>query len=156
MTADDSQSDPPENVAALLDRIDAGWRRFHEAIAGIPDERMGEPGVTGDWSLQNLFGHIAFWEDIAVQKIPHALAGQPSSDGDVQALNAADHAARRGRSLPEERAAMEQAHAALVAQLETIAGADAGALDAAVRDDTYLHYDEHRAEIAAWRRRHGL
>lgn len=156
MTDDSTHPDPSTDISALLERIDRSWRQFHAAIDGIPDDRMDDSGVSGEWSLKNLFGHLAFWDENAVRQIPRVLAGQPRAESDFQALNDADHAARRGRTLPEERSAMEQAHAELVEQLETIAGADGTALDAAIRVDTYEHYDEHRRDIEAWRRRNGI
>jgi hypothetical protein len=153
---DAAHTPPPPDVGDLLDRIDASWRRLHEALVDIPEDRLEEPGVTGEWSVKNLFGHIAFWDEHALRQLPRVLAGRPREEDDVQALNEADHAARRGRALPEERSAMEQAHAALVEQLATIAGAEAAVLDAAIRDDTYEHYDEHRGEIEAWRQANGI
>jgi hypothetical protein len=51
---------------------------------------------------------------------------------------------------------MHQAHAALVEYLEGIAGLDAGAIDAAIRGDTYEHYEEHTPDILAWRKRAGV
>jgi hypothetical protein len=146
----------PADVHGVLDRIDVGWRELMEALDGIPEERLQEPGVVGEWSLQNLFGHLAFWDEHAVQEIERALAGQPREDTGWQELNEADHAARRGRTLAEERAAMHQAHAAVVERLEAVAGLDAARIDAAVRPGTYGHYEEHIPDIRGWRERAGV
>jgi uncharacterized protein (TIGR03083 family) len=147
---------PPDDIARLLARIGDSWRGLHETLDGIPDDRLEEPGACGAWSVKDLFGHLALWDDNAVAQIPRVLAGHGRAGNDVQAMNDADYAEHRDDPLPKQRAAMERAHAALVEQLETIAGADATALDAALRDDTYEHYDEHRREIAAWRAREGI
>jgi hypothetical protein len=149
---------PPADVHELLRRIDVAWSDFLDAIDGIPDDRMDEPGVAGEWSLKNLLGHIAFWEDRAVGHIERALAGQPDeeSDDEVDALNAEDHATRRERSVSEERAALHRAHAAVVELLESVEGLDTSDVDEAVRWDTYQHYAEHAPDIRAWRRRAGV
>lgn len=156
MTESEPQGSRPRTIGDLLARIDASWRALHEALDGIPENRLEEPGVTGDWSIKDLYGHLALWDENATQQLPRVLAGHPRADSDVQAMNDADFAARRERPLPEQRAAMEQAHADLVEQLRLISGADATALDHAIDVDTYLHYDEHRFEIEAWRSRHGI
>jgi hypothetical protein len=147
---------PPSDVNELLDRIDASWRRLMAAIDGVPDDRLAEPGASGDWSLQDLFGHFAFWDEHALAEIDRALAGLPREDNEWQAMNESDHAARRGQSAQEQRVAMHQAHAALTERLEGIANIDAKKVDAAIRADTYEHYDEHLPGIEKWRQRAGF
>jgi hypothetical protein len=149
---------PPADVHELLRRINDGWSDFLDAIDGIPDERMAEPGVAGEWSVKNLLGHIAFWEDRATSHIERALAGLPDEESDevVEGLNAADHAARQDRTLSEERAALHRAHAAVIELLESVESLDAADLDEAISWDTYRHYAEHVPDIREWRRRVGV
>lgn len=146
----------PDDVNELLERIDAGWRALMQALDDVPDDRLEAPGVCGDWSIANLMGHLAFWDERAVAEIERTLAGLPEEEVDFQPLNEADHAARLGRTLAEERSAMHQAHAAVVARLEEVAGIDAAALDEAISPDTYDHYAEHVVDIRDWRRREGI
>ena len=117
---------------------------------------MSDPGVIGEWSLKDLFGHLAFWDEHAVAEIERALAGLPREDDAWQEMNEADHAARRDRTLPEQRAAMHQAHAALVERLESVAGIEAARIDEAIRVDTYEHYRDHITDIRTWRQRAGV
>ena len=155
--AEPSPSRPaPADVHALIARIDESWREFLAACDGIPEERGNEPGVVGDWSLTNLYGHIGFWDQQAIHDAESALAGRPNANDDWQELNDADHAARHGRTLPEERTAMHQAHAALIAHLEGVSHLDAGALDDAIKASSYGHYEEHIPDIAGWRERSGV
>jgi hypothetical protein len=111
--------------------------------------------VIGDWSLKDLFGHLAFWDEHAMEVIERALAGFPREDNAWQEMNETDHAARRDRTLPEQRAAMHQAHAALVERLESVAGIEAARIDEAIRPDTYEHYLDHIKDIRSWRQRAG-
>jgi hypothetical protein len=145
----------PEDVSALIARIDDSWREFLASLDDIPDERLEEPGAVGEWSLKNLFGHIGYWDDLALRNADAALAGQSASFDDWEELNEADHAARRGRTLPEERAAMHQAHAALLERLEGIAGIEAAMIDEAIKGASYEHYDEHTIDVRDWRDRVG-
>lgn len=152
----DENNSPPGDVHALLARIEDSWRRLFAALDGIPEDRLADPGACDDWSLKDLFGHFAFWDRNAVEEVDRALAGQPRQDNAWQAMNEADFAARRERPLPRQRADMHQAHAALVERLDAIAGLDAASIDANIKPDTYLHYDEHVPDILAWRQREGL
>jgi hypothetical protein len=146
----------PADVHALLERIDEAWRKLFAALDDIPEDRLSEAGVIGEWSLKDLFGHLAFWDENAVREVDRALAGLPRQDNEWQKMNEGDHAVRRDRTVPEQRAAMHQAHATLVERLEGIAGIEAESIDAAIRPDTYEHYEDHIGDIQTWRTRVGL
>lgn len=154
MTVDNTTASPG-NVRALLARIEASWSVLMDTLDGIPDDRIEESGAVGEWSLKDVLGHIAFWDEVAVQDAERTLAGRREDHDDYQGMNDADYLRRRDRSLPEQRSAMHQAHAALIDYLDDIEGLDATALDAAIKGDTYEHYDEHVVDIRAWRERAG-
>ncbi|MDF2761116.1 MAG: hypothetical protein K0S99_3751 [Thermomicrobiales bacterium] len=156
MTEETSSRETPGDVNALLERIEEAWRELFAALDDIPEDRLSDPGVIGDWSLKDLFGHLAFWDEHAVAEIDRALAGLPRKDNAWQEMNEADHAARRDHTLPEQRSAMHQAHAALVERLESVAGIEAARIDEAIRVDTYEHYLDHIKDVQAWRQRAGV
>lgn len=143
----------PQTVADLLARIEESWSTFLASLDDLTEEQLLDPGAVGEWSLKELHGHIAFWDDLGRENAALALSGRPRQFDDFEALNQADHEARRSRSLAEERAAMHQAHAALVADLEERAELGAAAIDSAIAGSTYEHYDEHTADVRAWRNR---
>src|SRR5215212_923289 len=156
MTDDTISREAPTDVHALLERIEEAWRQLFAALDDIPEDQMSDPGVIGDWSLKDLFGHLAFWDEHAVAEIDRALAGLPRADNAWQEMNEVDHAARRDHTLPEQRSAMHQAHAALVERLESVAGIEAEHIDEAIRPDTYEHYLDHITDIQTWRQRAGV
>ena len=156
MTEETTSREAPVDVHALLARIDEAWRELFAALDDIPEERLSDPGVIGDWSLKDLFGHLAFWDGHAVEEIERALAGLPREDNAWQQMNEIEYAARRDHTLSEQRAAMHQAHAALVERLESVAGIEAAPIDKAIRPDTYEHYLDHIKDIQAWRQRVGV
>jgi uncharacterized damage-inducible protein DinB len=147
---------PPADANELRERVETSWRQLLRAVDGIADEKLAEPGVTGDWSVKALLGHVAFWDEHALAEVERSLAGQPRQDNDWQAMNDADNLARRERSLAEQRAALDRAHAALRERLAGIADSDAARVDEGIRADTYEHYPDHQAEIARWRRQTGV
>ncbi len=143
----------PQTVSDLLQRIELSWSAFLITLEDLTEDQLMEPGAVGEWSLKELLGHVAFWDDLGRENAALALSGQARQFDDFEALNQADNAARRGRTLAEERAAMHQAHAALVADLEDRGELDAAAIDKAIAGSTYEHYDEHAADVRSWRER---
>ena len=156
MTKERTSHEASGDVHALLERIEEAWRELFATLDDIPEDRMSDPGVIGDWSLKDLFGHLAFWDEHAVAEIERALAGLPREDNAWQEMNETDHAARQDHTLPEQRSAMHQAHAALVERLESVAGIEAARIDEAIRPDTYDHYLDHIKDIQAWRQHAGV
>jgi len=156
MTEEKTIHEARGDVNALLERIEEAWRELFAALDDIPEDQMSDPGVIGEWSLKDLFGHLAFWDEHAVVEIERALAGLPRADNAWQEMNEADQAARQDHTLPEQRSAMHQAHAALVERLEGVAGIEAARIDEAIRPDTYDHYRDHIKDIQTWRQRAGV
>ncbi len=154
--SDTTASPIAPTVADLLQRMEDSWRAFLASLDDLTEDLLLEPNAVGEWSLKELLGHIAFWDDLGRENAALALSGRARQFDDFEALNQADHAARQGRTLAEERAAMHQAHARLVVDLEELVELDATAIDAAIAGATYEHYDEHLADVRAWRERRGV
>ena len=147
-----------DSVEAISERIERSWRGLMDALAGIPEERLTEPGVVGDWSVKDLLGHVAVWDAHAVAAVRRFLAGEAPGRVNWEALNEREAAARADRSLAEQRSEMEVAHERVRSLVRDLRPSD---LDLpGVRHrlavDTYEHYDEHAAEIRAWRERVGI
>ena len=148
-----------DEIAVALDRIERSWAGLQEALEGIPDERLSEPGAAGDWSVKDVMGHLAFWDEQALLAAERHLAGQPPVHvPDWQAMNDQVAAGRASRSAAELRAEMERAHELVVALLQSRPPLDPAAIGlcGCLEEDTYQHYDEHAADIRAWRQRLGL
>lgn len=156
MTRETSARAPEATVADLLQRIDDSWSAFLASVDDLTEDQLLDAGAVGEWSLKELFGHIAFWDALGQENAALALSGQTRQFDDFEDLNQEDHAGRQGRTLAEERAAMHQAHAALVAGLEERTEMDATAIDEAIAGSTYEHYDEHVADVQAWRAQRGI
>ena len=128
------------------------------AIDGIPEERLVEPGASGAWSVKDLMGHIAFWEARAVEVARHVLVDEPVAPLDWRVVNEREAAVRASRTAAEQRAEMEHAHAAVLALIASLRPDDPKSAEviATLPGNTNEHYDEHAAEIRAWRERVGL
>jgi hypothetical protein len=151
----DAADDP---VAATLSRIDASWRGWLDALSGFPDDRLAQPGVVGDWSLKDLFGHVAFWDGYTVEASRRLLAGKSPRQIDWEAMNQREVAARAARPAPSLHDEMMRTHDAMRAFVASLGPADLDhpAVAHRLRVDTFEHYDDHAAVVRAWRTREGL
>lgn len=148
----------------LLDKIDAAWSAFRESSAGLDNARMTQAGVTGDWSVIDILGHVTAWEEEALKHLPHILEGKRPPKyadlyGGIDAFNALKTAENRGRSLAEVVARFEQVHARLVAYIETAPDEQIERetrFRRRIRLDTYSHYPIHTRAIREWREREGI
>lgn len=145
-------------VAATIDRIEGSWRGLIAALAGIPEERLAEPGAVGEWSLKDVMGHVAYWDEQAVAAGERLLRGEPAEEVDWQAANEREAARLAGRSAAEQRTNMARAHAAVLDLLRRTPPSDPRhvGLCGCLQGDTFEHYDEHAADIRAWRERVGV
>ena len=148
----------PDLVQETRQRIEASWGAWLTALEGIPEERLSEVGVVGTWSVKDLLGHVAVWDDHAVMACQRLLAGKPRRAVDWRAMNEREHTVRADRSAVEQLAEMEASHARLVAFVAALSPADLRTVGVRprLRLDTYAHYDEHAAHFRAWRKRAGL
>lgn len=132
-------------------KIDEAWRDWLDALNSVPETRWTEPGVCGDWSIKDLLGHIAVWDNIAVQKLGREAkdAGEatPAPAKSADEINAETAAARKNRTVEQQRDEMQQSHANL---LHVLAGTEAVDADR-LAEDTWDHYPEHTEQVRAWK-----
>ena len=60
---------PKEKIAGAMDA-------FQVALAGLPEERIDEPGVCGVWSVKDLVHHVAYWENNVAEELEGLLRGE--------------------------------------------------------------------------------
>ncbi|MGI9255270.1 MAG: DinB family protein [Thermomicrobiales bacterium] len=152
MPWDNLEISQPAAQAALA-RLDASWHALLAILDAIPEDNLADPGVSGDWSIGDLLGHIAFWNRHSLERGRDVLEGRPFVSVRVEEMNARDIEARQGRTASENMADMIESHDDMLAFVQA-APTDPAILVpllARMGMDTDQHYDEHVAEIRAWR-----
>jgi hypothetical protein len=154
MSASDDQ------ITRLLRRVEMAWAALKESYAGLPDSRLTEPGVVGDWSVKDILAHVATWEEEALQHLPVIIAGgRPPryvTFGGIDAFNAHMAEQKREIALSDIRRRLDETHSRL---LDFIRSAPAGQFTREsrarrrLRLDTYGHYPKHAEAIRDWRQR---
>jgi hypothetical protein len=149
----------PRNAAELRERTERSWQAWKSATEGISAARMTEP-VTGHWTVKDLLGHVAFWEDWVIGHCQRILAGEPEPDDEARldAINQRQVAESTSASVADQLRYRDEAHARLAAFLTTLRDDEPQfpRLVQALEWETYKHYDEHTGEVRAWRDREGL
>lgn len=79
MVADAPGQVSRDAIQALLTRIGAAWMELTGVLDAIPEERQSESGVTGDWSVKDLVGHVAFWLGHHNSNAKRLLRGEPAA-----------------------------------------------------------------------------
>jgi len=149
------------NHSQLLKRLDTRWQELLASYAGLSETELGEPGVTGTWSVKDIVAHVTAWEAEALTHLPEILVGRKPprysvTHGGIDAFNAQMTERTRGLSLAEVLQRRDDTHRRLVTYLEGLpAAALAGETRARrrLRLDTYGHYAVHTKAIRTWRER---
>ncbi len=151
------------NREQLIGKIEKAWLALLDSIAGLDERQLTQPGVTGDWSVVDILGHVAAWEEEALKHLPHILEGKRPprySDlyGGIDAFNALKVEENRRYSPAEARARFEDTHRRLLDYLRDAPEeqiATETRYRRRIRLDTYSHYPIHTQAIREWREEQG-
>jgi hypothetical protein len=142
----------------VLNKLEQAWAAFNVSYAGLTDEQMVQPGVTGDWSVKDILAHVSWWEEEALKHLPYILqGGRPPRYslvyGGIDAFNAQMTELKRGLRLAEVRWQLEETHLRLVEYLQGVPEeqfASDTRFRRRLRLDTYSHYPIHTRAIREW------
>ena len=149
------------NKQQLIHKLEQSWAAFKEAYAGLTEEQLTEPGVTGDWSVKDMLAHVSWWEEEALKYLPKILeGGRPPRYsvlyGGIDAFNAQMTERRRMLTLSEAQKQLDETHGRLIEYLQSAPEeqfASETRFRRRLRLDTYSHYPIHTREIREWRER---
>lgn len=147
------------NRQQLLLKLDRAWVVLGDSFAGLTEAQMTEPGVTGEWSVKDILGHVTAWEVELLEHLPGIMAGRRPpkySDryGGIDAFNALKARETRARSLDEVLATFHSTHdqvLALVGDVPEELLLTETRARRRIRLDTYSHYPIHTRAILEWR-----
>lgn len=149
-----------DQIARLLRRVDMAWAALKESYAGLPDARLMEPGVVGDWSVKDILAHVTTWEEEALQHLPMIIAGgRPPryvTFGGIDAFNAHMAEQKREITLSDILRRLDETHGRLLDFIRSAPACQFTRESRArrrLRLDTYGHYPKHAEAIRDWRQR---
>ena len=153
----------------VMEALEDQRENLLDAIEGLSDEQMVEPGVTGNWSVKDILYHLSLWEADLVKRLwqfsqnekPTYLA---HNEAEMHALNEAWF--RQGLGRPLERvlddlAAVRKQTVRRVASLPDRdfeappAWLKKPSLGEWIGEDSFKHEAEHAEQIREWRKQRG-
>jgi hypothetical protein len=103
-------SDTPSK-SALLEQIDREHAFWEQLVREIGEERMLEPGATGDWTFKDVVAHLNGWRILTLARLDAARHGRASAappwpahlseEDDVDEINDWIYRTNRDRPLRE-------------------------------------------------------
>ena len=140
----------PKRPAELLAKMREGWRPFRRALNRLGLSALAETTPAG-WTYKGMLGHVANWMEKIAAEMPNRLEGRRGPSPDVDAENAREAEAGKGRSAHEAVERLSKAYQGVV-DLVTALPADRDINFLAVRlvvGETYGHFVEHGGELEA-------
>ena len=143
----------------VLEKLERAWKDFEESYAGLSNEQLMTPNVTGKWSVRDIIAHVTWWEEEALKHMPVILDGgtpERYSDkyGGIDDFNAIMTVKRSHLTLEEVLRQHDEVHEKLLAYVRE-APEDLWARETKFRRrlrlDTFGHYPVHTNAIRAWR-----
>jgi hypothetical protein len=156
----------------IFEALEDEREKFLDAIEGLSDEAIQEPGVIGEWSVKDILSHLIAWEAEQVKLLWQAKQGvQPSSvhfsNQSVDELNTAwyeeFHTRPLERILSDFQAVRKQTERRVDAfsdndlnDPQRYVWLEGFPLWEWVANDSFKHEAEHAAQIRAWREQKGV
>jgi hypothetical protein len=154
--------------AEILKTIKEQHAQLLAALEGIPEETIVKRPLVEWWTIKDLLGHIAMWEQVAIKFIAeYKQDGVPqmlglNDDAAINSHNKREATIRRDWSLARVRAEFDAAHRDLIAAIETLSDADLSKplpapwqrgdnLEKLIAINSYQHNREHIEQIKQWR-----
>jgi hypothetical protein len=144
-----------ERQQELLRREEEAWTRMWEQVERVPVDDRQRGGVVGDWSVQDLVWHCAEWADFCGRHLDLMRAGpwaDPfASESDEHWDRMNEDIANRSKTMGWADVGAGAANAR--ARVRTAMAAFGAVDDVAAEwfaEETFVHYDEHSAQIASF------
>jgi hypothetical protein len=135
----------------LIGKIETSWDGWAAALNGIPAELTDERGVCGYFSVKDLIGHVAFWDEEDLTRAHKLARGEDVQPNDWATMNDREYEAHKNDTLEAQTARMIDAHARLATDVRSLENIDDLKLA-----DTWEHYDDHRNDVLRWRESKGI
>lgn len=155
------------NQYEILDALEDERENFIEAVDGLSDDALLEPGVIGDWSVKDLMFHICMWEAELVKLLYQAAQGLPPSTvhfshGSVDEINAAWEVEAQARTYDQVWDDFQAVRKQTVRRVSAFKDKDLNDPERYpwlkdhplwdwIAENSFGHEKEHTAQIKQWR-----
>jgi len=157
--------DDAPNKIEFLDRIRTSRSKLDEVVRSIDPLFMTAPGACGDWSVKDVLAHITWHEqEMFNVALNRALVGSDLWNVSLELRNQTIYEENRDRELKD---VLDDYKVVFESMMEAMGSlTDEDLADAShfakmpsdwkpwevIASNTYEHYDDHLAELAAWQK----
>lgn len=152
------------NKQDLILQITSGRASLDDALSRVGESHMSLVILHGEWSVKDLIGHLAFWENTIVEFFHVLRAGKTPKPFELDVLNAQAMDESRKYSLADLREREKAAYQKVLALIKDAADDElfdpshfpwtgGRPFEELIRDNTCGHYEEHMPELTAWLKR---
>ncbi|MGB8646248.1 MAG: DinB family protein [Anaerolineae bacterium] len=151
-------------------KLRAARRVLFDSLAGVSDEELTRPNAVATWSIQDLLGHIAAWDEETLRTVQaFSMQATPlysytiSDRNDFAAWNAEQSQLRQNRSLQQIRWELDNARRDLIQVIEGLTDqvlmrskvTPWGRMKTGfeVLQDAAEHDLEHARDVQSWRKK---
>lgn len=144
----------PKTKDEFFERELEAWDELNALAAGLPRSALTQPGAAGDWSVKDVWAHLAGWMKKGRSIMPMLLAGE-KIPANIQSFNEEQYTKNRKLTLADARQRLERERKQILILLKKIPE------EQLLTDDhvyawasftTYNHYDEHFPALTKFRR----
>ena len=160
MTTDNA----PLTKAQVRDSLARERAKLLAALEGLSEGELTRSGAVGRWSVRDVLAHILAWEEEAVTRLDLLAAERPqdfapiTNAEELESWNARAHERNAGLPLAEVMRRLEEVQGRILVGLDSLSderlSTDEGPVPVHnwLPECTYVHEQEHCADILAWRR----
>jgi hypothetical protein len=140
-----------DDRARLFREEEEGWKRLHDVLCRIPEERLDQPGVTDEgWSPKDVMFHVGAWLAEAARQLERIREGTYVVEEDlVEDRNQAWFALSRTLDVPTVVAQLGSSHQIALEALWSLPELTPEAREW-FEESAGLHYAEHVPDLARW------
>ncbi len=155
------------NRREIIKALQVGREKFLQAIDGLSDEQMQQPGVVGEWSVKDLLTHLSLCEAELVKMLWELRQGQKPSyptlnNQDVDRQNEKWFQENKRRPLERVWADFHAVRKQTIRQVERFTEGEltdpqrypalgGEPLEEWIAGDSFRHEAEHEAQVRTWR-----
>jgi hypothetical protein len=144
----------PKTKQEFIELESLTWLDLILPVTSLPDQYWTVPGAAGDWSLKDVWAHIADWMKETRRVLPMLLRDE-KIPANIQRFNAEHYAKNRALTLDAARHRLEverKRFLALVRRMPEEQLLDKRKIYAWVSYSTFNHYAEHIPSVTRFAR----
>ncbi|MBI5652195.1 MAG: ClbS/DfsB family four-helix bundle protein [Chloroflexi bacterium] len=144
----------PKTKEEFFKRERETWDELDALIADLPDAAWLRPGAAGEWSLKDVWAHIAAWMKKTRGIMPRLLNGD-QVPANIQSFNEEQYLKNRKTSLDVVRRRIERERNQILSMIEKIPKEQllkSSRVYSWASFSTFNHYHEHIPALKKFRR----